>query len=91
VWSNLGKSHAIHSHLALQGPFGTAEGRETMTTTLETPLEVNADPLQAFTAMPSFHSLTRNASLLQPNFGKSHAIHNWLSRTHLALPRAAKP
>ena len=31
-------------HLVLQGPFGTAEGRETMTTTPETSLEVNYDP-----------------------------------------------
>ena len=28
----------------LQGPFGTAEGRKTMTTALETPLEADADP-----------------------------------------------
>ena len=31
-------------HLVLQGPFGTAEGRETMTTTPETSLEVNYGP-----------------------------------------------
>ena len=31
-------------HLVLQGPFGTAEGRETMTTTPETSREVNYDP-----------------------------------------------
>ena len=31
-------------HLVLQGPFGTAKGRETMTTTPETSLEVNYGP-----------------------------------------------
>ena len=38
VRPNQGKAHAIHT---LQGSFGTAEGRETTTTTPETSPEVN--------------------------------------------------
>ena len=85
--------NARNPHLVLQGPFGTAEGRETMTTTPKSPLEVNADPHRAriACAKPNFHSLTRNAPSVQPNLGKTHAIHSWFSRAHLALPRAAKP
>ena len=79
--------------LALQGPFGTAEGRQTMTTTPETSLEVNARPHHACTACtkPSFHSLASNAASVRPNQGKSHAIQTWLSRAHSVLLRAAKP
>ena len=38
--------------LVLQGPFGTAEGRETMTTTPETSLEVNYGPCTVIYAKP---------------------------------------
>jgi len=41
------RQNTRYPHLVLQGPFGTAEGRETLTMTPETSLEVNADPLQA--------------------------------------------
>ena len=66
-------------HLVLQGPFGTAEGSETMTTTPETPLEVNADPHRARIACtkPNFHSLTPNAPSVQPNQDKTHANHTF--------------
>ena len=80
-------------HMALQGPFDTAEGHETTTTSSETPLEVNADPHCAHIACAklSFHSLTRNAPSVRSNLGKTHAIHTWFSSAHLAQPRAAKP
>ena len=42
-------------------------------------------------AKPSFHSLALIALSVSPNQGKTHAIHSWLSRAHLALPRGAKP
>ena len=75
-------SNARNPHLALQDPFGTAEGRETMTTTLETSLEVNAGPHHACTACAkqSFYSLAPKAALVQPNQGKTHSIRTWLSR-----------
>ena len=44
------RQNTRNPHLVLQGQFGTAEGRETMTTTPETSLEVNADPLEACNA-----------------------------------------
>ena len=62
--------------MALQGPFGTAEGRETMTTTPETSLKVNTDPHRAHTACakPSFYSLAPNAASVRSNQGKTLAI-----------------
>ena len=79
--------------LAFQGPSGTAEGRQTMTTTPETSQEINAGPCLARTACakPSFHSLAPNVALVQPNQGKTHTIQTSLSRAHLVLPRAVKP
>ena len=52
-----------NSQLALQGSFGTAEGRETMTTTPESSLEVNTGPQRARTVyvVSSFHSFAPNA------------------------------
>ena len=38
------RQNTNNPHLVLQGPFGTAEGHETMTTTPETSLEVNYGP-----------------------------------------------
>ena len=66
--------------MALQGPFGTAEGRETITTTLETPLEVNGCPHRARTAYakPSFHSLAPNCPVGEakprPNTRNPHLV-----------------
>ena len=79
--------------LALQGPFGTAKGRQTMTTTTESSLEVNAGPHHARTACAksSFHSSTPDAALVWLYKVETNAIHSWLSRAHLALPRAAQP
>jgi len=64
------------------GPFATAEDLENMTTTPETSLEVNAGTHHACTACAkqSFYSLAPKAALVQPNQGKTHAIHTWLSR-----------
>ena len=64
------------------GPFATAEDLENMTTTPETSLEVNAGPHYACTACTkqSLYSLAPKAALVQPNQGKTHAIHTWLSR-----------
>ena len=91
VWSNLGKTHANNTWLP-RAHWARAEGYEAMTTTPETSLKVNADPQHAgiARAKPDFNSLTRNAPSVRPNQGK-HAIHTWLSRAHLAQPRAAKP
>ena len=44
------RQNTRNPHLVLQGQLGTFESRETMTTTPETSLEVNADPLQACNA-----------------------------------------
>ena len=87
------RQNTRNPQLALQGPFGTAEGHETMTMTPQTSLEVNYGPQHARTvyAKPSFHSLAPNASSVRPNQGQTHAIHTWFSRAPLALPRAAKP
>ena len=41
------RQNTLNSHLALEGPFVTAEGLENMTTTPETSLEVNAGPHHA--------------------------------------------
>ena len=38
------RQNTRNPQLAVQGPFGTAEGRETMTATTETSLEVNTGP-----------------------------------------------
>ena len=85
-------SNARNPHLALQGPFGTAEGRETMTTTPETSLEVNAGSIRACTACakPSFHSFVRNALSVRSNQGKTHAMHTWLSRAIWYCPEGRK-
>ena len=87
------RQNTRNPHLALQGPFGTAEGRETMTTTPETLLEVNTDPHRAHTVYVkrSFYSLAPYAPSVRSNQGKTHAIHTWLSRANLAQLRAAKP
>ena len=68
--------------LALQGLFGTAEGRQTMTTTPETSLEVNAGSLRACTACAKqrFHSLALKAASVRSNQGETRAIHTWFSR-----------
>ena len=57
--------------LPLQGLFGTAEGRETMTTKPETSIKVNAGSHRARTvyAKPSFQSLAPNAPSGRPNQG----------------------
>ena len=87
------RKNTRNSQLALQGPFGTAEGRPTMTTTTESSLEVNAGPHHARTACAKsiFHSLAPDAASMRRNQDITHVIHTWLSRAHLALPRAAKP
>ena len=62
--------------LALQGPFSTTEGHQTMTTTPETSPEVNAGPpcARIACAKPSFDSLAPYAASVRPNQGKTHAI-----------------
>ena len=88
-----GRTKAKHTQsiLGSPGPFGTAEGRKTMTSIPETPLEVNTDPHRACIACakPNFHSLTRNAPSVRSNQGKTYAFHTWLSRAiwHCRGPR----
>ena len=88
-----GRTKAKHtqSTIASSGPFDTAEGHETMTTTPYTSLLVNAGPHHARTryAKPIFSSLASNASTVRPNQVKTHAIHNCLFRTiwHCRGPR----
>ena len=82
-WCSQTKAKHTQFSLGSQGPFGTAECLENMTTTPETSLEVNTGPHHACTACAkqSFYSLAPKAALVQPNQGKTHAIHTWLSRT----------
>ena len=58
-----------NSQLAHQGSFGTAEGRETITTKPKSLLEVNTGLKRARTvyAAPCFHSLAPNAPSVSPN------------------------
>ena len=81
-WCGQTKAKYTQPTLGSPGPFGTAEGRENMTTTPETSLEVNAGLHRACTACakPRFHSLARNAPSVRSNRGKTHAINTWLSR-----------
>ena len=62
---------------------GLTQIQSTLAIQLAIQLEVNAGPQRACTACakPSFHSLARNAPSVQPNQGKTHAIHTWLSGT----------
>ena len=69
------RQNTRNPHVALQGPFDTAEGHQTMTTTPETSLVVTTGPDHARTAYtkPSFHSLAPNAPSVRPNRLEDHS------------------
>ena len=82
-------------HLAPQGPFGTAEGCEAMTTTPRTSLEVTTGRhrICATCAKPCFWSLATNASLVRYAYlvilHETHAIRSWLPTCHLTRNHGA--